>query len=112
MLLKYLAEHRDASGIVCCLSQKSTEELAEKLQAKGSRAGRDGEAADCILFSSRGDCRTIRYLIERENTDAGQKEIAYRKIGRMLDYCETTGCRRKFLLRYFGEVYPGERCGG
>jgi ATP-dependent DNA helicase RecQ len=29
----------------------------------------------------------------------------------MLDYCETTGCRRKFLLAYFGEAYPEERCG-
>jgi ATP-dependent DNA helicase RecQ len=54
----------------------------------------------------------IRFLIEKEGTDAGQKDVAYRKAGAMLDYCETTGCRRKFLLDYFGEAYPEERCGG
>jgi len=40
------------------------------------------------------------------------KRTSPRKAGAILDYCETAGCRRKFLLTYFGEDYPGERCGG
>ena len=79
-------------------------------------AGPEGwEAADCILFYSRGDYGTIRAIIpssRKEYNDPAQKDIAYRKAGVMLDYCETTGCRRKFLLTYFGEAYPEERCGG
>lgn len=75
------------------------------------RAGRDGQYSECILLFSRGDYARIRSMIEH-NEDSGQHlRISLAKLQDMAEYCETTGCRRKFLLTYFGEDYPPENCG-
>jgi len=75
------------------------------------RAGRDGEKSDCILFYSRGDVGKIRSLLEHDGSDERFVRLAMRKLQDMADYCETSSCRRKFLLSYFGEEYSGENCG-
>ncbi|PKG31846.1 ATP-dependent DNA helicase RecQ, partial [Methanoregula sp.] len=75
------------------------------------RAGRDGQYSECILLYSRGDYARIRSMIEH-NEDSGQHlRISLAKLQDMAEYCETTGCRRKFLLTYFGEEYSSENCG-
>ncbi|MDD5142330.1 DNA helicase RecQ [Methanoregula sp.] len=75
------------------------------------RAGRDGQYSECVLLYSRGDYARIRSMIEH-NDDSGQHlRISLTKLQDMAEYCETTGCRRKFLLTYFGEEYPQENCG-
>lgn len=73
------------------------------------RAGRDGIDSDCILFFSYGDRKKIELLIEKSRSPQ-KKAIAYRKLGEMIKFCESPGCRRKFLLGYFGERYA-DSCG-
>jgi ATP-dependent DNA helicase RecQ len=73
------------------------------------RAGRDGEPADCLLLFSRGDISKTRYHIQRmENPD--EKRRAERNLQTMVTYASTNACRRRQLLEYFEEEYPGE-CG-
>ncbi|NIA09680.1 MAG: DNA helicase RecQ, partial [Nitrospiraceae bacterium] len=74
------------------------------------RAGRDGEGSDCIIFFSRADMRKIEYFIEQKE-DETEKQIAYKKLHDMVDFCESRTCRRKILLEYFGETYDETNCG-
>ena len=75
------------------------------------RAGRDGGESECILFYSRGDVGKIRSLLERDGSDERFVRLALRKLQDMADYCESSSCRRKLLLTYFGEEYPLDNCG-
>ena len=73
------------------------------------RAGRDGGEGQCIAFYSNKDLQKLEKFLEG-------KPIAEQDIGRQLlqettAYCESSVCRRKMLLHYFGEDYPHENCG-
>ncbi|MBP5681467.1 MAG: DNA helicase RecQ, partial [Bacteroidales bacterium] len=73
------------------------------------RAGRDGGEGECIAFYSDRD------LIRLEKFMTG-KPIAEQEIGKLLlketqAYAETSMCRRKALLHYFGEDYKEDECG-
>jgi len=74
------------------------------------RAGRDGLPADCLLLYSAGDAAKQRHFID-EITDEAEKARARRQLRQMLDYADTTGCRRVELLRYFGETFQACDCG-
>ena len=74
------------------------------------RAGRDGLPADCLLLYSAGDAAKQRHFID-EITDEAEKARARRQLRQMLDYADTTGCRRVGLLRYFGETFEACDCG-
>lgn len=72
------------------------------------RAGRDGGEGRCIAFYTRKDLQKLEKFMEG-------KPIAEQDIGRQLlketaNYCESSVCRRKLLLHYFGENYPEENC--
>ena len=70
------------------------------------RAGRDGLPAEALLFYGGGDVMKLKNFAQIENNPE-QTAILLKKLNQMVQFCETTACRRKFLLQYFGETAPG-----
>ena len=73
------------------------------------RAGRDGGEGQCIAFYNSKDVQKLEKFLEG-------KPLAEQDIGRQLlaettAYCESSVCRRKLLLHYFGENYEEDNCG-
>lgn len=73
------------------------------------RAGRDGLPAHCLYFFSAGD-RFRREFFIRDMPDPAERERARQQVDQMMRYGETKGCRRAFLLEYFGESSSGVMC--
>lgn len=73
------------------------------------RAGRDSLRSDCILLFGYADTQKIRYFINQK--EGNEKEVAEGHLKELIRYLESTDCRRKPLMRYFGEEYPKEECG-
>jgi ATP-dependent DNA helicase RecQ len=69
------------------------------------RAGRDGLKSDAILFYSFGDIMKLRKFAQIDDNPQ-QSAISLRKLQLMQDYCENEGCRRQYLMQYFGEQFP------
>lgn len=63
------------------------------------RAGRDGAPADTTLFFSLADVIQLRNFAQ----DSGQPEINMQRLSRMVEYAQSSICRRRILLNYFGE---------
>ncbi|WP_239985760.1 MULTISPECIES: DNA helicase RecQ [Arenibacter] len=70
------------------------------------RSGRDGLAAQALLFHSYGDV----IQLQRFASGAANEEVQLAKLDRMKQFSEASTCRRKILLSYFGE-FLGEDCG-
>lgn len=69
------------------------------------RAGRDGLRSDAILYYSFGDIMKLRSFVEIDGNPE-QTAVAKRKLQLMQAYCEHEGCRRQYLMQYFGEQFP------
>src|SRR4051812_5277343 len=74
------------------------------------RAGRDGLAADAWLCHGLGDVVTLSQLIAHSESGEERKRVERGKLDALLAFAETTACRRRRLLAYFGENYDHD-CG-
>ena len=176
-LLALVKKHKEGSAIVYCLSRKSVDETASRLQQDGinalpyhagmsdrdraqnqtrfirddvqvmvatvafgmginkpdvrlvvhydlprniegyyqesGRAGRDGDPAHCTLFFNPGDLKRIEWIIDQKvDPQTGEpleheQRIARQQLRQVVDYAESTTCRRTIQLRYFGEQFDG-----
>ncbi|MBI1184394.1 DNA helicase RecQ [bacterium] len=171
-IINIIRKRAGQSGIIYCLSRKSTEELAETLRVNGikaleyhagmdsttrsknqdaflmeevdvivatiafgmgidkpdvrfvihydvpksiesyyqetGRAGRDGIRSDCILFYDYKDLSKLEHFLK--DKPVSEREVGMQLLEEMAAFSESSGCRRKGILHYFGEDYDDTEC--
>lgn len=70
------------------------------------RAGRDGKPAKCILLYSPGSIPVTRRMVTGVE-DTGRRERAMEMFKHMIQYAARKSCRRRMLLKYFGDEHEG-----
>lgn len=73
------------------------------------RAGRDGGEGQCLTFYSAKDLRKMEKFMQGK--PVAEQEIGKQLLAETASYAESSLCRRKTLLHYFGEKYEADNCG-